>query len=762
VSRNEGNRLRRTVDDVFLHGPEEDLEIVIVDDASDDDSAAFVTDAAYAGKPMRTVRNDRHRGLIYSRARAADLARGSYLAFLDAHCAVTPGWLEALADELLQIDGQGLVAPAIYTLQPDWTIDFESGGAAACTLSNPFLDFTWTAPQWIEGRPCTCTIGGGAWMCHRRWYGHIGRMDAGMVIWGLENIDVPLRTWAAGGWCLAAAEVGIGHLFKETPAFLMSDVDYIYNKVRAAHNVFTAETFKRVMTSLMCLRGFREAFTRVHQERDALTPFKDHFESIRQRSDAWLIDTFRLPLFEAPAYHFAPRRAKPVGTAEVPRPGVSVVVPVADTPGDLGQLLTSLLERTTYGNFDVLLALAGEGAGPRGPRHLIGRWREHPRIRVIEPAEGENIANAAARVTDSEFLALLPPDAGRVDPHWLEEFLLLAERHPRLLLAGARTRWPGAPGSKCQDTFEDLWDWDAPGLLQPRTGQPLATRPYQVLSCPDSLLLVRRRAFVHLGGFDPTVVHPVSVLELAIRGWLSGFESFCHPGITVERTAQPDDAFWPSTDAARHYASVLPAVTCLSGSRRQRTIDRFPDAAPRLSQHAQHIDRRRNELLAGARHGDDWLFFKFHLEESPMTPVQPMPADIRTQLQVRATFPLEPGRLTQVLKVLEESGGGVRAHLVYRLYEQAVAFFLCPRPSEAALALNHESVAVDTETVVTVATRDHPELLRHLVHTLESERIDVSYTYASRQGEQVLLVFRTGDNPRAEDVLRNYLLPTQA
>ena len=247
ASRNEGERLRRTVDDVLGHAPHQDVEIVIVDDASDDGSATFVTEFSYASMPIRLVRNDEHRGLIYSRARAADLARGQYLAFLNAHCAVSTGWLEALSDELAQIDDRGLVAPAIYKLRTDWTIDVEGGGAAACTVSSPFLDFVWDTPRTIEGRPCTCTIGGGAWMCHRQWYDYIRGMDRAMVVWGLENIDVPLRTWAAGGWCLAAERVKIGHLFKETATFFMSDVDYVYNKIRAAHNAFSAETFKKVM-----------------------------------------------------------------------------------------------------------------------------------------------------------------------------------------------------------------------------------------------------------------------------------------------------------------------------------------------------------------------------------------------------------------------------------------------------------------------------------------------------------------------------------
>ena len=95
---------------------------------------------------------------------------------------------------------------------------------------------------------------------------------------------------------------------------------------------------------------------------------------------------------------------------------------------------------------------------------------------------------------------------------------------------------------------------------------------------------------------------------------------------------------------------------------------------------------------------------------------------------------------------------------MYRLYDQSAAFFLCERPSEAALALQQQGVDIETETVVTVRTGNRPGLLSHLIQTLEAERIDVGYSYASGAGDEAMFVFRTGNNPKAEDVLRSYLL----
>ena len=140
---------------------------------------------------------------------------------------------------------------------------------------------------------------------------------------------------------------------------------------------------------------------------------------------------------------------------------------------------------------------------------------------------------------------------------------------------------------------------------------------------------------------------------------------------------------------------------------------------------------------------------------------QTFPAEIQIELELRVSYPGEPGELASIIKLVRTSGGQLQAHLTYRLYDKAAAFFLCECPAEAAMALRNEGVEVETETVVTVCTHDRPGLLSYLVDTLEAEKVDISYSYATVAGDIALLVFRTNDNPKAEDVLRTYLLPSE-
>ncbi len=61
----------------------------------------------------------------------------------------------------------------------------------------------------------------------------------------------------------------------------------------------------------------------------------------------------------------------------------------------------------------------------------------------------------------------------------------------------------------------------------------------------------------------------------------------------------------------------MPAVNCFTNSSRlRRCEEKSPEAKPLLRKHARALERGRREFLSRARFDDDWLFFKFNIEDS--------------------------------------------------------------------------------------------------------------------------------------------------
>jgi len=74
------------------HGAQAPFEVIVVDDASPDTTAAALSEVA----GLRLLRNSSNLGFIASCNAGAAIARGSYLLFLNNDTQVTPGWLDHL------------------------------------------------------------------------------------------------------------------------------------------------------------------------------------------------------------------------------------------------------------------------------------------------------------------------------------------------------------------------------------------------------------------------------------------------------------------------------------------------------------------------------------------------------------------------------------------------------------------------------------------------------------------------------------------
>lgn len=123
-------------------------------------------------------------------------------------------------------------------------------------------------------------------------------------------------------------------------------------------------------------------------------------------------------------------------------PLVSILIPNKDHVEDLKRCLDSILERTTYGNFEILVA-ENNSQTPDIFKYYE-EVQKDSRIRVVTFKGDFNysaVNNFAANEAQGDFLLLLNNDCEVISPDWIQEMLMFAQRDD-VGAVGAKLRYP--------------------------------------------------------------------------------------------------------------------------------------------------------------------------------------------------------------------------------------------------------------------------------------------------------------------------------
>lgn len=100
-----------------------DLEVIVVDDASDDDTPQVLAALQGEDSRLRLVRSESRGGAAHARNTGATHATGTWLAFLDDDCGWHPGKLEAQLAALGPEHGAGYTRQATLDVDGQWVLE---------------------------------------------------------------------------------------------------------------------------------------------------------------------------------------------------------------------------------------------------------------------------------------------------------------------------------------------------------------------------------------------------------------------------------------------------------------------------------------------------------------------------------------------------------------------------------------------------------------------------------------------------------------
>ncbi len=253
-------------------------------------------------------------------------------------------------------------------------------------------------------------------------------------------------------------------------------------------------------------------------------------------------------------------------------PEISVIVPARNRLDMLRPCINSLLEKTAYPNFELIIV--DNGSDDPAVLEFLADLEPHPRVRILAYPHAFNLSamiNVAARAATGSFLLLLDDNTRVIQENWLQRMLDHGRREEvgivgcRLVSADKKLQHAGVVtgmGGVAREVFAGL-DMTAPGYM----GRAQTTQNCSAVTA--ACLLIRKSTFFQVGGMDETRLAVryndidlcLKVSTLGYRIVWTPYATLMHCGSTrICENAGGDDSAQTREEAHTMYTRWLPQL----------------------------------------------------------------------------------------------------------------------------------------------------------------------------------------------------------
>lgn len=116
------------------------------------------------------------------------------------------------------------------------------------------------------------------------------------------------------------------------------------------------------------------------------------------------------------------------------------------------------------------------------------------------------------------------------------------------------------------------------------------------------------------------------------------------------------------------------------------------------------------------------------------------------------------GTLLRVLDLFKEAGVQLIASTISDTVEYGIYRIICSEPTRACEVLRAAGISASMSEVFAITLDNRPGRAADAVRVITGEGIGISYLYSFLLGGKGILVFRTDDTARTEEVIRVHQL----
>jgi GT2 family glycosyltransferase/Flp pilus assembly protein TadD len=456
------------------------FEILVVDDASTDQTPRFLRESASIDPRLRSVRNDTNKGFARSCNHGARTAVGKYLLFLNNDTEVQPGWFSPLLTTLEENPDIGIVGPKLV---------FSDGSIQHCgkiwketrnSLSQPhhiYYRAPGNAPFVNESREYQA-LTGACIMVRRSEFLSIGPFDEGYENgWEDDDLCYAYRATGKRSWYCSESTV-IHHESKS----LNEKIEEAEERLAAHRNATPGNGNDRLETERELrlisdieqqLLGVRERFLKNRRR------FLSKWKECIVRDD----------------FEFYRRDGIPF---------VSIIIPLFNRLDFTEKCLEALFRNTPEGSYELIIVDNGSTDA------TADFLKKHERISLVV-SNPKNLGfakacNQGAEAAHGEYLVFLNNDT-EPQPGWLDALVRVIHADPSIGAVGGKLLFPDGTIQHAGVLIVDDKISNDPLLgihifYGKQNDLPNANIPFCYQALTAAALMVRRSAFFEAGRFD--------------------------------------------------------------------------------------------------------------------------------------------------------------------------------------------------------------------------------------------------------------------